>query len=26
LNNKTTITPYQAEEAVNNLLKSLKPK
>jgi hypothetical protein len=26
LNNKTTITPYQAQEAVNNLLKSLKPK
>jgi Domain of unknown function (DUF4136) len=25
LNNKTTISPYQAQEAVNNLLKSLKP-
>jgi hypothetical protein len=26
LNNKPTITPYQAEEAVNHLLKDLKPK
>jgi hypothetical protein len=26
LSNKTTITPYQAEEAVNHLLKDLKPK
>jgi hypothetical protein len=26
LNNKTSITPYQAEEAVNHLLKDLKPK
>jgi hypothetical protein len=26
LSNKTTITPYQAQEAVNQLLKSLKPK
>jgi Domain of unknown function (DUF4136) len=26
LSNKTTISPYQAQEAVNHLLKSLKPK
>ncbi len=26
MNNKTTISPYQAQEAVNNLLKGLKPK
>lgn len=26
LNNKSTITPYQADEAVGHLLKSLKPK
>ena len=26
LNNKQTITPYQAEEAVNHLLKGLKVK
>jgi len=25
LNNKQKITPYQAEEAVNHLLKGLKP-
>ena len=26
MSNKTTISPYQAQEAVNHLLKSLKPK
>jgi hypothetical protein len=25
MSNKTTISPYQAQEAVNHLLKSLKP-
>lgn len=26
MNNKTSISPYQAQEAINNLLKALKPK